>query len=165
TSWREFRRNLVSIFMLAFGLVGFTVFGVALATRWMLPNFDWPLGLVLGAVVATTDPISATATARRLGLPRRLTDLLEAESLVNDGSGLVALKFTAALVITGATPTVLQGAGELAYLILFGTAIGICVGAVTQFVQSRISEASIEITISLITPYVAYLTAETAHCS
>ncbi|MBV9224367.1 MAG: cation:proton antiporter, partial [Acidobacteriaceae bacterium] len=73
TSWREFRRNLLSIFMLAFGLVGFTVFGVALATLSMLPNFDWRLGLVLGAVVATTDPISATATARRLGIPRRLT--------------------------------------------------------------------------------------------
>ncbi len=165
TSWREFRRNVPSILMLAFGLVAFTVFGVAAGIRWIVPGFDWKLGMVLGAVVATTDPISAAATARRLGIPQAITDLLESESLVNDGSGLVALKFTAALVVTGVTPTVLEGAGELLYLILAGTAIGLCVGKLVQFVQSKISEASIEITISLITPYIAYLTAESAHCS
>ncbi|MFL6450823.1 MAG: Na+/H+ antiporter [Bryobacteraceae bacterium] len=165
TSWREFRRNLPSILMLAFGLVAFTVFGVAAGIHWIVPGFDWKLGMVLGAVVATTDPISATATARRLGIPQGITDLIEAESLVNDGSGLVALKFTAALLITGQTPSALEGAGQLFYLIFFGTAIGLCVGQVVRFVQSRISEASIEITISLITPYIAYLTAEAAHCS
>jgi CPA1 family monovalent cation:H+ antiporter len=165
TSWREFRRNLVSIFMLAFGLVGFTIFGVALATHWMLPNFDWSLGLVLGAVVATTDPISATATARRLGIPRRLTDLLEAESLVNDGSGLVALKFTAALVVTGATPTFLEGVGQLFYLITAGVVIGLTVGLVFNWIERNISEAPIEITVSIVIPYVAYLAAEGIGCS
>lgn len=165
TSWREFRRNLPSILMLAFGLVAFTVFGVAAGIRWIVPGFDWRLGLVLGAVVATTDPISATATARRLGIPQAITDLLEAESLVNDGSGLVALKFTAALVVTGVTPTALEGAGELLYLIVAGTAIGLLLGQIVDLIQSRISDAPIEITISLITPYVAYIAAESAHCS
>lgn len=164
-SWREFRNNLVSILMLAFGLVGFTVYGVALATRWMLPGFDWKLGLVLGAVVATTDPISATATARRLGLPRRITDLLEAESLVNDGSGLVALKFTAALLVTGVTPTFFGGLGQLLYLISAGIAIGLIVAVATHKIQRRISDAPIEITISLVVPYIAYLAAEAANCS
>ena len=165
TSWREFRNNLVSIVLLAFGLVGFTIYGVAAVTRWLLPGFDWKLGLVLGAVVATTDPISATATARRLGIPRKITDLLEAESLVNDGSGLVALKFTAALVVTGVTPSFLGGFAELLYLIFVGVVIGIGVGVLVHEVQRRISDAPIEITISLITPYVAYLAAEAAHCS
>lgn len=164
-SWREFRNNLVSIFMLAFGLVGFTVYGVALATRWMLPGFDWKLGLVLGAVVATTDPLSATATARRLGIPRRITDLLEAESLVNDGSGLVALKFTAALLVTGITPSFFGGVVELCYLITAGVAIGLIVALATHKIQKRISDAPIEITISLVVPYIAYLAAEAAHCS
>jgi len=164
-SWREFRNNLVSIFMLAFGLVGFTVYGVALITRWMLPGFDWKLGLVLGAVVATTDPISATATARRLGIPRKITDLLEAESIVNDGSGLVALKFTAALLVTGITPSFAVGVGELFYLIFAGVLIGLFVGVIVHRVQRRISDAPIEITISLVVPYVAYLAAEYAKCS
>ena len=165
TSWREFKRNLISILLLAFGLVGFTVFGVAVVTRWMLPGFDWKLGLVLGAVIATTDPISAVATARKLGIPRRISDLLEAESLLNDGSGLVALRFTAALVVTGATPTFFEGVGQLLYLICAGIAIGLAVAYLMGKIQQRITESAIEITISLITPYIAYLAAESAHCS
>jgi monovalent cation/hydrogen antiporter len=165
TSWREFRKNFVSILMLAFGLVGFTVFGVALVTRWLLPGFDWKLGLVLGSVVATTDPISATAAARRLGLPRKIIDLIEAESLVNDGSGLVALKFTAALLITGVTPTLWEGLGQLFYLITAGVAVGLVVGVLADFIQRKIADAPIEITISLITPFLSYLAAESLGCS
>src|SRR5579875_1507425 len=165
TSWREFRRNLVSIVLLAFGLVGFTIYGVGAVTRLLLPGFDWKLGVVLGAVVATTDPISATATARRLGIPRKITDLLEAESIVNDGSGLVALKFTAALLVTGITPSFAVGVGELFYLIFAGVLIGLFVGVIVHRVQRRISDAPIEITISLVVPYVAYLAAEYAKCS
>ncbi|MBV8895785.1 MAG: Na+/H+ antiporter [Acidobacteriaceae bacterium] len=164
-SWREFRRNMVSILMLAFGLVGFTVYAVAAFARWTLPGFDWQLGLVLGAVVAPTDPLAATSTARRLGIPRKITDLLEAESLVNDGSGLVALKFTAALVVTAYTPSFLIGAGNLIYLIATAIAIGLVCGVVVHKVQQHITDAPIEITLSLITPYVAYLCAEAAQCS
>ncbi len=164
-SWRDFRNNMVSILLLAFGLVGFTIFGVAATTHWMLPVFTWKSGLVLGAVVATTDAIAATATAKRLGLPRKITDLLEAESLVNDGSGLVALKFTAAMLITGVTPSFASGAGLLLYLIAAALVIGLAVGAVVSWIQRRIDDAPIEITISLVTPYIAYLAAENAGCS
>jgi NhaP-type Na+/H+ or K+/H+ antiporter len=66
TSWREFSYNLVSIFLLAFGLVTFTVVGVALAGQWLFPGFDWRVGLVLGAVVAPTDAIAATSIAKRV---------------------------------------------------------------------------------------------------
>jgi CPA1 family monovalent cation:H+ antiporter len=164
-SWREFRNNMVAILMLAFGLVGFTVYAVAAFSRFTLPGFDWKLGLVLGAVVAPTDPLSATATARRLGIPRKITDLLEAESLVNDGSGLVALKFTAALVVTGYTPSFLMGSANLLYLIAAAVAIGLVSGMVVHRIQQRITDAPIEITLSLITPYIAYLCAEAAQCS
>ncbi len=164
-SWREFRNNATAILMLAFGLVGFTVYAVAAFARWALPGFDWKLGLVLGAIIAATDPLSATATARRLGIPRKITDLLEAESLVNDGSGLVALKFTAALVVTGYTPTLLMGSANLLYLILAAVVIGLVSGMIVHAMQKRISDAPVEITLSLITPYVAYLCAEAANCS
>ena len=78
TSWRDFRNNLTGILMLAFGLVTFTMLGVALVMRMLVPGFALSLGLVLGALVAATDAIAATAIAKRLGLPRRITDLLEA---------------------------------------------------------------------------------------
>src|SRR5712691_1408241 len=99
TSWNAFRYNLASIVSLAVGLVGFTVVGVAACARWFLPGFDWRTGLVLGSVVSTTDAIAATAIARRVGLPRRIVDVLEGESLVNDATGLLALEFTIGLLV------------------------------------------------------------------
>ena len=64
TSWRDFRYHISSIALLALGLVSFTVYGVAIATHWILPEFTWREGLVLGAVVCTTDAIAATSIAR-----------------------------------------------------------------------------------------------------
>ncbi len=165
TSWRDFRNNLSVIIMLAFGLVGFTVFGVAGTMHVLVPGFSWKLGLVLGSLVAATDAIAATATAKRLGLPRRITDLLEAESLVNDGSGLVAFKFTLAMVVTGVTPSVVKGAGTLVYLCLAAVVVGLVIGFIVHHVQERINDAPVEITISLVTPYLAYLAAENLQCS
>jgi CPA1 family monovalent cation:H+ antiporter len=164
-SWREFRRNLLSIIMLAFGLVSFTIFGSAAAVHWLIPGFDWHLGLVLGSVIAATDAIAATATAKRLGLPRRITELIEAESLVNDGSGLVALRFTLAIVLAGTAPSFVQGTGTLFYLIFIAIVVGLAVGFAAHALLRRIVDSPVEITISLITPYVAYLAAESLQCS
>ncbi len=165
TSWRDFRNNLTGIVMLAFGLVAFTMIGVAAVMSWLVPGFGWKLGLVLGALVAATDAIAATAIAKRLGLPRRITDLLEAESLVNDGSGLVALKFTLAMIVTGITPSFARGAGTLVYLVFAAIIVGLVVGFIVHRIQIRIDDAPIEITISLLTPYIAYLAAERLQCS
>src|SRR5665213_255889 len=87
TSWRDFSYNLVSIAMLAFGLVGFTVLGVAKAGPWLFSGFDWRIGLVLGATVATTDAIAATSIAKRIGLPKSIAEILDGESLLNDATG------------------------------------------------------------------------------
>ncbi len=165
TSWRDFRTNLTGIVMLAFGLVGFTIFGVAGTMHFLIPGFDWKLGLVLGSLIAATDAIAATATAKRLGLPRRITDLLEAESLVNDGSGLVALKFTLAMVVTSITPSVVVGAATLFYLVFGAVVVGLIAGVIVHRIQEQIDDAPVEITISLVTPYIAYLAAERLQCS
>lgn len=164
-SWREFRRDIASIVLLAFGLVGFTVYGVGGISHYLIPGFSWHTGLVLGSIVAATDAIAATSTAKRLGLPRRITHLLEAESLVNDGSGLVALRFTLALILTGVTPSIAVGFGTLTYLVMMGVLIGLITGMCVTWIQRRIADSKVEITISLITPFVAYLTAEAAQCS
>src|SRR5215467_9443839 len=133
TSWREFRENFVSIFMLAVGLVAFTAVGVAYAAPWVFKGFDWRLGFVLGAVVSTTDAIAATAIARNLGLPKRIVDILEGESMVNDATGLVALAFAVGMVVTGERPTVGQGFLRLGYLILVGIAVGLAIGLVVEW--------------------------------
>src|SRR6185437_11275950 len=79
TSWREFRHNLVLISLLAVGLVGFTVWGVAVFSEHFITALDWKAGFLLGAVVSTTDPIAAAAIAHSIGLPRRIVDILEGE--------------------------------------------------------------------------------------
>lgn len=165
TSWTEFRYNLASISSLAFGLVGFTVLGVSFAAHWLIPGFDWRVGLVLGAAVAPTDAIAATAIAQRLGLPKRIVDLLEGESLVNDASGLLALEFSTALVISGSVPSFFGGTFRLLYLAGAGILIGVAIGIVVRWVESHLDHARLEITLTLVTPYVTYLLAEAARAS
>ena len=165
TSWRDFRFNLVNILLLAFGLVGFTVVGVALVTPKVLMGFDWRLGLVLGAVVAPTDAIAATSIARRIGLPSRIVDILEGESLINDATGLLALEFAIALMVSGRVPTVSGSLVTLAWLILGGVGIGLLVGWIAAFAERRLDDGPIEIALSILIPYGAYFAADAVHAS
>ncbi|HET9696377.1 MAG TPA: Na+/H+ antiporter, partial [Terriglobales bacterium] len=165
TSWRDFRYNMVSIFMLAFGLVGFTVLAVAKVTPWLLPDFDWRMGLVLGAVVAPTDAIAATSIARRVGLPKRVVDVLEGESLVNDATALLALDFGLAMLAGGPVPTVSAGITKLLYLVIVGIVVGLVLAEIVHGIEHKIDHAPIEVALSILTPYAAYLAAEALHAS
>lgn len=165
TSWREFRHNIVSIVSLACGLVTFTIVGVALAGQWLFPGFDWRIGVILGAVVAPTDAIAAAAIASQVGLPRRIVDLLEGESLVNDATGLLALEFGIALVVGGMTPTVETGLLRFAYLVAVGLGAGAAVALAAAWIERWIDDGPIEIAISLMVPYAAYTGANAIHAS
>src|SRR5215469_212838 len=149
TSWREFSYNLVSILFLAFGLVTVTVLGVTALGHFFLPGFDWRVGLILGAVVAPTDAIAATSIAKRVGLPKRIVDILEGESLLNDASALLALEFGLALLVGGMTPTFTFGLLRLLYLTAIGLLIGLAIGAIVHAVEHRIDDGPIEISLSI----------------
>ncbi len=165
TSWRDFRYNLVSISFLAFGLVAFTVAGVALAAPHAFEGFDWRLGFVLGAVVAPTDAIAATAISRRLGLPRRIVDVLEGESLINDASGLLALQFATAILVRRQVPSFSEGFLTLVWLIVGGIAIGLIAAWIVATAEQWIDDGPIEITLSILIPYAVYLTADRLRAS
>ena len=165
TSWREFSYHLVSILMLAFGLVAFTVFGISAAAQWLFPGFDWRLGFVLGAIIAPTDALAATSIAKRIGLPKRIVDILEGESLVNDASGLLALEFGIAMVVRGQTPTLTEGLGRMAFLVLAGLAVGLAAAWIVDRIERHIDDGPIEIAISILTPYAAYFAADRIHAS
>src|SRR5712664_4852209 len=152
TSWREFKFNFVSIFMLAFGLVGFTVVGIAATAKWVFAGFDWRLGFVLGAVVATTDAIAATSIAKRIGLPQRIVDILEGESLVNDATGLLALEFGVAMVVQGQTPTIASGVFRLIYLMAIGIGVGLVIALIVEKLHHHLDDGPIEITLTLLVP-------------
>jgi Na+/H+ antiporter len=163
--WREFSYNLVSISSLAFGLVTFTVLGVAEMAQRFLPGFDWRTGFALGAVVAPTDAIAATSIARRMGLPKRIVETLEGESLVNDASALLALEFGVAMLVRGQAPTVGSGLLRLAYLAAVGLVVGLLIGVIVNWIEHRIDDAPIEIALSFLTPYAAYLAADSIRAS
>src|SRR5205814_6467649 len=99
-SWREFRFNLRPIALLAFGAVVFTTCAVAAAAYYVL-GFSWPVGFLLGAIVAPPDVVAPLAIARRLGLPRRLLVVLEGEGLANDATALILYRFAVAAIATG----------------------------------------------------------------
>jgi Na+/H+ antiporter len=164
-SWREFRRNAVVIGLLAFGLVGFTVWGVAEVSDHFITALDWKAGFLLGAVVATTDAIAATSIAKSIGLPRRIVDILEGESLLNDATGLLALEIGLALLLTGQSPTVGGGLLRLLYLVVGGVVIGLVLGVVVGWLERYIDDGPVELVVSLVVPYAAYLAGERAHAS
>ncbi|MDQ2834819.1 MAG: Na+/H+ antiporter [Acidobacteriota bacterium] len=164
-SWREFRRNAVVIGLLAFGLVGFTVWGVAEFSDRFITALDWRAGFLLGAVVATTDAIAATSIAKAVGLPRRIVDILEGESLLNDATGLLALEIGLALLLGTEAPTVKSGAVRLLYLVAGGVVIGLIIGAIVGWLERFIDDGPVELVVSLVVPYAAYLAGEKAKAS
>jgi Na+/H+ antiporter len=164
-SWREFRRNAVVIGLLAVGLVGFTVWGVAEFSDRFITALDWKAGFLLGAVISTTDAIAATSIAKSIGLPRRIVDILEGESLLNDATGLLALEIGIAIMVRGEMPTLGGGLARLAYLVVGGLVIGLLIGVVVGWMELFIDDGPVEIVVSLVVPYAAYLAGERARAS
>ena len=123
TPLRELRRNVRAISLLAIGLVLATMVAVAAVAHEAL-GFGWAEAFVLGAIVSPTDPVAATAIARRLGVPGRIVTIVEGESLVNDATALVAYKFAVAAVVTGSF-SLLDASGEFVLTAIGGIAVGI----------------------------------------
>ncbi len=158
SSPRDLRANLRPIASLSIVLVLLTTLTVAVVAHAVI-GLPWAAAFVLGAIVSPTDPVAATAIAGRLGAPRRIVTILEGESLINDGTALVLYRVAVAAVVTGAfSPLyaglefVLYGAG--------GAAIGLLAGLVISRVRQQIEDPLVEITITLVTPYAAYIPAE-----
>src|SRR5262245_59951955 len=163
TGLRELRRNLRPISLLAVGLVALTMLAVAVVAH-RVTDLGWAEAFVLGAVVSPTDPIAASAIGRRLGVPRRLLDIVEGESLVNDGTALVLLRTAIDAAVAGSFS--LWGAGlRLVVNIVGGIAIGLAVGYVVRLVRRRLDNPPLEVTIAFLTGYFAFLPAAAAGVS
>ena len=153
-SWREFRFNLRVIFLLAVGCVIFTAFMVATATHYLL-GLPWSVGFLLGAIVAPPDVVAPLAIARRLGLPRRILVVLEGEGLANDATALILYRFAVAAIATGMF-SLPQAAGTFLAIVASEIAFGAAVGWASLRLRHYARDPQVEITLSLLTPYVAY---------
>jgi monovalent cation/hydrogen antiporter len=158
TSLRELRANAVSISLLAVGLVLATTVAVAVVAHEVIPELTWPTAFVLGAIVSPTDPTAATAIAQRLGLPRKLIALIEGESLVNDGTALVVYRVAVVAVVTGSF-SLASASGRFVLNVAGGILVGLAVGVVLREVRRRIDNPPVEITISILSGFFAYLPA------
>ncbi len=159
TSLRELRTNIKPISSLAIGLVLATMVVVAVVAHELIDGMPWAAAFTLGAIVSPTDPIAATAIAKRLNVNRRVIAIVEGESLINDGTALVAYKFAVVAVVTGAFS--LQSAGlEFVWNVAGGIAVGLGVGYVIRQVRRRIHHPPTEIAIALLSGYLGFLPAD-----
>jgi monovalent cation/hydrogen antiporter len=164
TSWHDFKANLRPIFLLAFGLVLFTTFVVGIVLHSLIPAIPLAVAFAFGAIVSPPDAVAATAIAEQIRLPKRIVTVLEGESLVNDATGLVALRFALAAAASGSfSPS--HAAMEFAWVATGGLGLGLAVGMLFERVFQLIKDDSLLITVSLLIPYIAYLPAERLHAS
>lgn len=163
TSWREFKAHLHYISSLAFGLVVFTTLAVGVVAHYSI-DLPWAAAFALGAIVSPPDAVAATALCQRLGVHPRIVTVLEGESLINDASGLVVYKMAIAAAATGVF-SLWSASISFAYVAIGGVIIGLIVGRLVIELQSRLDSPPIQITISLLTPFAAYLLAEDIHVS
>jgi CPA1 family monovalent cation:H+ antiporter len=159
SSPRELQADLRAISLLSVGLVLATMGAVAATARALIGGLPWAAAFALGAIVSPTDPLAATAIAHRLGVPRRLVTLLEGESLLNDATALVAYRLALAAIVAGGFR--LWEAG-LRFVVgaAGGVAIGLAVGWLVAEVRRRLDDPVVEIVVSVVTGYAAYLPAD-----
>jgi monovalent cation/hydrogen antiporter len=153
-SWREFRFNLRPILLLSIGCVVFTTVTVAVATNLLL-GLPLPVGFVLGAIVSPPDALAPLSIARKMQLPRRILVVLEGEGLANDATALVLYRFAVAAVSLGAfSPK--EATGAFAAIVVSEICWGLVVGWLMLRVRRWVADTRIEITLSLLTPFLAY---------
>jgi monovalent cation/hydrogen antiporter len=155
---RALRDDLRAISIASIGLVLLTIGTVAVVAHDVI-GLSWPLAFALGAVVSPTDPVAATAIMRQLGAPRRLVNFIEGESLVNDATALVAYRVAVAAAV-GGTFSALDAGLEFLGAAAGGIAIGLVVGFAVGEIRRRLDDSTTEITISLLTPYAAFVPAD-----
>lgn len=164
TSWRDFRANRRPISLLAIGLVLVTTVVIAVVAHLAIPGMPWSVAFVLGAIVSPTDAIAATTIAQRLGVPRRLVTVIEGESMVNDATGIVAYRFAVAAVVSG-TFSLWSAGWHFIVLGTGGVAVGLIVGWFSRFLWRWPTDVYVEIVLSFVPAFAAYLLAEAVHVS
>lgn len=171
--WRippeELYRDRATIAGLALGLVVFTIVGAGWLTSVIIPSMPLPVAFALAAVLSPTDPIAVSAIASRVPIPGRMMRILEGESLLNDATGLVGMRFAVAAALTGAF-SLRSAAATFAWVALGGMGVGIALTyaiiRAQEWTSARFGdESSSQILTSLLIPFAAYIVAERVHCS
>ncbi|WP_067963366.1 Na+/H+ antiporter [Nocardiopsis trehalosi] len=158
SSPRDMRAEARPIIALAVGMTLVSAFAIAAVTYVILPDTAWPAAIALGAAVAPTDAVAASAVLKRVGAPRRVLTVLEGESLINDGVALTLFSLAVTAMVTPLTPA--AGALELVKVVAGGIAYGAVVALAITWSRRRLRDGNTQLVVSLVTPFVAYIPAE-----
>ena len=159
TSPRELRQNARPIALLAIGLVLTTMAAVAVVVHTLAPGVPWAVAFALGAIVSPPDAVAATAIAQRLGLPRRLVVIIEGESLVNDATALVGYRLALLAAVSGVF-SLSDAFASFIFVSVGGVVIGFVAGWIIVVILDRINDPPVEVLLSLLAPFGAWLPAE-----
>jgi CPA1 family monovalent cation:H+ antiporter len=159
TPIRDLRTNLAPLVRLSLGLVVFTMAIVAVVAHTVIPGLDWAAAFTLGAIVAPTDALAATSVFRRLRAPAVVVTLVEGEALFNDATALVAYRATVAAAV-GGTFVLSEALGTFVIAAIGGAALGLLIGRVAGELLRRLDDPPVEVAISLVVPFAAYLPAD-----
>jgi len=160
----RFRRQLPGILSLAIGAVIFTTLAVGLVVRWIVPSLPWSACFALGAIVSPPDAVSAAAVLKGVKLPRRLTTLLEGESLLNDATGLILFRFAVAAALSGAF-SLGEAVGSFIVVAIGGVLVGLAMSAAWVFLVRRLGDRMLILGATVLSSWVTYLAAEKLHVS
>jgi len=165
TSWHDFWKFRRPIGLLAFGLVIFTSCAVAVVANLMIPDFSLPLGFLLGGIISPPDAVAATSVLQNLKMPKQIVTVLEGESLVNDASSLIVFRVALAAIFTG--KFILWKTGvDFVTVVSLGILIGLAIGNIIYAIHRWLpTTATIDTVITLLSPYLMYITAEHFHAS
>lgn len=164
SSYLDLRAQLRPVALLSVGYVLFATLVVGWVAYLLVPSLPLTAALVLGAVVAPPDAVAATAVARRVGLPSRITTILQGESLVNDATAITAYKVALAAAV-GEGATWAGGIGEFLLAAVGGVVVGLLMMVPLHWLRTHLKEALLQNTLSLLIPFVAYGVAEQVHAS
>jgi monovalent cation/hydrogen antiporter len=167
TSWPSFWKMRWPIGLHGFGLVIVTSVIVAFLSEKLIPRFTLSIGLLLGGIISPPDAVAASSVLKLFKIPKKVKTILEGESLVNDASSLTVFRFAAAAVISG-TFIMHKAALSFVFVTVMGIAIGLVIGQIIFYIHSKLffsTTPNIATALTLITPYIMYLTAEHFHCS
>ncbi|HET9380095.1 MAG TPA: Na+/H+ antiporter [Streptomyces sp.] len=164
SSYLDLRAQIRPVALLSVGYVLFATFAVGWALYLIVPDLPLPAALVFGAVVAPPDAVAATAVARRVGLPSRITTVLQGESLLNDATAITAFKVALAAAV-GEGATWAGGVAEFLIASVGGVGVGLVLMLPIHWLRTCVREALFQNTLSLLTPFVAYAAAEQVHAS
>jgi CPA1 family monovalent cation:H+ antiporter len=165
TSWKDFWKQRRNIGLLAFGLVIFTSTAVAFISYAIIPGFSLALGFLLGGIISPPDAVAATSVLQGLKIPKRLVTILEGESLINDASSLIVFRFAMIAVITGQF-TFWEATGDFFLVAGMGAITGIAIAYLLYNIHRLLpTSPGVDTALTLISPYIMYITAESLHFS